>query len=473
MSFCGFDIDKVRKLKRALDSAASGSPNLSGQVGRTTDEANRWGVLGAGVSPRVLAGTASSGEDTDRKGLSTVQRQVPDVAAEVGRRLRHLIACKSLSDAGFTINPDVVFADAPAPDVDTVRSTIKDLRKTLDSDDLGRGKDAYKLLDRLSPDEAEAVLAALSDDDLGHLQDALSKYDYVVTLGAADYLGLPSDKRIAFANKYFPSLSRDVLRRLSTHVAALEPDFGQLEGRDNTDQKDLHWAWAIDALNFGNDSPKDLDQGDLGDCWFLAALGSEVQRDPDFLRKHISDNGNGSFTVTLYKDGKPQQVVVDGALPYNSWNATAFSHTPSDGANYPLIYEKAFAQLNGSYSAIEDGWGDEGMSALSGRHTTRKDSDDVSLADLDKALHTDHKAVTIGSDSHHSGFLWLHKDEDFPGDHKIVCSHEYVVTDVDPKKGTITLRNPWGNSQSDTHPGTITITKDEYDKYFREAAFGD
>lgn len=381
---------------------------------------------------------------------------------------------KQLIDEGF-----IPLSAAPTwPGVQTmadpqkVKKALKSIRDVIDDRHwLTRGaKPAYDALVGLNAAEVRAVMAQLNDDDLDNLNSAFvwwqpkNGYPDALPLG-----GIPTHDKIALSNVLLPALGATALRRVMKHLSSLQPSYGGTEGAGNADQQGMHWAWPSAGGVPTRGGVDDLNQGDLSDCWFLSSLGAEVRQNPDFPGQHIADNGNGTYSVTLYDHGEPVTVTVDGQLPHNGWGSTAFAHDPNGNGGWVQIYEKAFAQLNGGYANIEGGWGDDGMSAVTGHHTERHGDEDYSTRDLGRLVTSGH-AVTVGSDTHHSGFLWHHSDEYFPSDPSVVTAHEYVVDHVEPD-GDVVLRNPWG-------PGapvddTITISEDEFHRLFREVSVDD
>ena len=68
---------------------------------------------------------------------------------------------------------------------------------------------------------------------------------------------------------------------------------------------------------------KDLKQGEVGDCYLLAGLGSVVASSPDLIRQLMRDNGDGTVTVRFFRnkedDGtdEPLYVTVKKTVPKN------------------------------------------------------------------------------------------------------------------------------------------------------------
>ncbi len=46
--------------------------------------------------------------------------------------------------------------------------------------------------------------------------------------------------------------------------------------------------------------PMDVDQGSLGDCYFVASMAAVARANPDAIKELLVDNGDGTFDVTLY-----------------------------------------------------------------------------------------------------------------------------------------------------------------------------
>ena len=148
-------------------------------------------------------------------------------------------------------------------------------------------------------------------------------------------------------------------------------------------------AWAVIR---GDPGSGDIEQGALGDCWFLSALSVLAQRadlvERMFVSKEISDVG--AYQIRLCKDGVWQTVLVDDLLPVSErGGGLLFSQARRRQLWVPLV-EKAFAKVFGSYANIESGQIGEALLALTGASCetcelkpSGKNMKDVKEAELD------------------------------------------------------------------------------------------
>ena len=113
--------------------------------------------------------------------------------------------------------------------------------------------------------------------------------------------------------------------------------------------------------------PGDVQQGQLGDCYFPAAMAAIAQHNPDAITNMIKDNGDGTYTVTFKQQDwatggryKDVPIKVDGDLYSRSWGGPLYGHSSNSSDPkqmelwFPLI-EKAYAQWKGSYNTIGNG----------------------------------------------------------------------------------------------------------------------
>lgn len=199
-------------------------------------------------------------------------------------------------------------------------------------------------------------------------------------------------------------------------------------------------------FNTSGPSKDDIDQNALGDCYFLATLGAVAKADPDRIRQHITELGDGTFAVQFGST----YIRVDGDLPTDGYGNLVYAGLGTGNSLWTAIMEKAWAYYrhnDGDYHSIEGGWMDEAFSAM-GVSTQTQDvdfwyklwnnSDDLwNYVNGELAAG---KAVTIGTPG---------------GSPNLIGSHAYMVdrTYIDGY-GTkhVVLRNPWGPNNTGGNP---------------------
>ncbi len=241
----------------------------------------------------------------------------------------------------------------------------------------------------------------------------------------------------------------------------------------------------------GGPSPSDVYQGEIGDCYLMSSLASVAAAQPSSIINAIHDNGDGTYTVTLYQPKglgflrrlgwvglqaeavgfedagalmdripvEPVKIRVTGLVPaQQGWPLDA----QPVSALWPCILEKAFAKLWGNYSAIGFGGSETvPLMALTGRPAQEVHFDDSTKPDavwrLVESSLANGNPMTVGSQ-----VVGNAKDD-------VVGLHGYSVVGAYEQDGQryVVLRNPWGtnpnsaNSAADSDPGDLTLTLDE------------
>jgi len=218
----------------------------------------------------------------------------------------------------------------------------------------------------------------------------------------------------------------------------------------------LSYQMVVGNLFNGTPSRNDAKQGQLGDCYFIAALSAIADKNPDAVRNLFIDNGDGTYSVRYYDASmKADYVTVNRRLPAYSNGRLVYSGygqsiTSTDTTLWIALAEKAYAQWNETgnqgrdgtnrYSAIEGGWMSYVNAQVLGYSSSNYSFATTQKQTLVSAIAAG-RSITLGTKSG--------AKDGFYG------SHAYIVTGYNATTDTFTAFNPWGNS----HPGPLTWTQ--------------
>lgn len=120
-------------------------------------------------------------------------------------------------------------------------------------------------------------------------------------------------------------------------------------------------------LFVGEPRMKDVNQGGVGDCYFVASLAAFAEFSPDVLLNAVVDLGDGTYAVRYYKDGIPVYVRVSNQVPAGPYGGYGYAQPGETGAVWAPVMEKAFAWFrdgSNTYASIAAGWMSEAYQAL-------------------------------------------------------------------------------------------------------------
>ena len=214
----------------------------------------------------------------------------------------------------------------------------------------------------------------------------------------------------------------------------------------------------------------DIRQGQIGDCWFLAAA-SALAEIPDRLEKvFINEDDeatkgishNGIYAINMYALMMPVTLTIDDRLPMKKGtNRTLYANVGRDKSVWGPLYEKAFAKYHGSYEALVGGNPEKALNTIAGAPGRMIKNNSLSADDLWDLLRTqdmDRAMITMGC---------------FGGSsHGIVGGHAYsFIRVVKLSNGTrlVQVRNPWSVER---YKGPWGDSSSKWtDKYKKEANF--
>ncbi|PIQ25581.1 hypothetical protein COW36_21295 [bacterium (Candidatus Blackallbacteria) CG17_big_fil_post_rev_8_21_14_2_50_48_46] len=206
--------------------------------------------------------------------------------------------------------------------------------------------------------------------------------------------------------------------------------------------------------------PDHIEQGELGDCYFLAAVASlaNTPQGKKQILNMIKDHGNGTFTVTF-----PGKNPVKINAP-TEMELSLYSNAGQDGM-WLSVLEKSYAELKNQsswvpflqrsnpYDKIGNGaFLSVGVGAVTGKST---DTDVLLITSLDtlrsklKAATAQNRVITAGINKS------LNPWNEGTTANGLPMAHAYSVLAYDAKSDQITIRNPWGSTEVTDASGRV------------------
>ena len=208
-------------------------------------------------------------------------------------------------------------------------------------------------------------------------------------------------------------------------------------------------------------SPGDILQGQLGDCYFLAAVSAIAEKPARLQRLFLSsrDHGNGIYAVAMCLNGVWEEIVLDDYAPCTRAGALAFNRSRTNEL-WVILLEKAWAKVHGGYLNIEAGLTREALRDLTGASAKTFFLRDHPDRIWDKLMHAERCdfVMTAGSDNLSSGSDAYIKKIGICGSHAYSLLAVYQLARQGGRyvrravgeahsERLVKLRNPWGSGE--------------------------
>ncbi|RYX99474.1 hypothetical protein EON78_03575 [bacterium] len=216
-----------------------------------------------------------------------------------------------------------------------------------------------------------------------------------------------------------------------------------------------------------------INQGGAGDCYFLAALASQAQRNPQKILDMIKDNKDGTYDIKF--SDKTVKVKAPTETEIGLYG---------DGAGWMSLIEKAYAVYRNDGALLKkdnpydkSGGGSvvigRGIKELTGNSfetnllkATNKNSTRSKLIDAEK----NNKLMTASISKH------IVSKSEF----NLPDGHVYTIMGYDSQTDKVKIRNPWGHTEAEndlgiardgSDDGVFEVSIDEFYKAFSMVAY--
>lgn len=202
--------------------------------------------------------------------------------------------------------------------------------------------------------------------------------------------------------------------------------------------------------------PSDIDQGELGNCWFLSALASIasnqelISKIVDFNQTCMGPSYTGKFKFNFYKNNSLITVEIDDRLPvYGGTTQLKYCRNHSEPDEYWVcLLEKAYAKFKGGYDKLDGGWPSIALYDLTGGVVETLNTNSLSLNKLEAILNSCfEKKSLINAGISGNGESTLNNG--LISGHAYSVLQCYYIVHNHKQVALLLVRNPWGTQEGE------------------------
>jgi len=200
-----------------------------------------------------------------------------------------------------------------------------------------------------------------------------------------------------FRGQKFSSLRKDCLKKGELFQ---DPEFPPTNKSlfYSKQDKDIEWKrpkelCKVPKLVVEGVTCDDLNEGELGNTWFVSACSSLAQEPkmwakviPDVKDQEWTDDDGkyaGIFHFQFWRYGRWLDVVIDDLLPTKN-GKLIFCHSKSRNEFWSALLEKAYAKLYGDYESLSAGFTADALVDFTGGIAEKIILKDAGLTDKEK-----------------------------------------------------------------------------------------
>ena len=199
----------------------------------------------------------------------------------------------------------------------------------------------------------------------------------------------PPKEGVEFKDPLFPPTANSLLGLDSSGNPVDSKAYSEKAKNINTNEIGFFKAKEIFGDNYNLFSDKiemgDVQQGSLGDCYFLSSVANicKFPNNVKRLFKQTSKNEYGFYEISLFIDGKRQIVIVDDYLPAFKKSKKPCYAQSNKNEIWVMLLEKAWAKVNGGYANIISGLPCEALEFLTGTGSLIYDLENLANEDVE------------------------------------------------------------------------------------------
>lgn len=246
-------------------------------------------------------------------------------------------------------------------------------------------------------------------------------------------------------------------------VASFAGGVSKAPGASLSDPTDSGSTFKVNASLWGTGPvANDVNQGEIGDCYFLSTLAAFAGTNPAKIQNSAVDLGDGTFAVQFFANGTPTYLRVNNDFSSGPFGGYMYAHPGANGTLWAAVMEKAYCYFRSganTYSSIDSGWMGDVYTALNVNNT-----------------------FFVPSNYSESGFYNMVQSELASGKPitvaclngpNLVNDHAYTLVSASKDTNGTThyvVRNPWGTSGDslENSQGYATLTFSQLTLNFAE-----